>query len=217
MTDAAALPLPGDGSFAPRTRRREEQRALRNTRRVKRLRVLVPTLGMMIAAVITVAAVLPKLFPIAALAGLSLTADGLVMNEPKLAGHLGGGRRYEVVASRAIQSLLTPSHLAIEGLDAKLEMSDGERVAMHSDEATYDTNTEVLTLDDGIRIDSTDGTQASMDRATVLFQKGEMHSEAGVSINSPRGTIRAGRIDVFDGGDLIRFSDGVAITIHPAT
>ena len=39
MTDAAALPLPGDGSFAPRTRRREEQRALRNTRRVKRLRI----------------------------------------------------------------------------------------------------------------------------------------------------------------------------------
>ncbi len=220
MTDSAALFPPADGAssdFEPRTRHREERRASANTRRVKRLRIVVPLLGVLIAAVIAVGAVLPKLFPIAALAGLSLTADGLVMNEPRLAGHLGGGRRYEVIAARAIQSLLTPSHLAIEGLDAKLEMGDGERVSMHSDEATYDTGTEVLTLVDGIRIASTDGTKAAMERATVLFQEWRLHSEAGVSINSPRGDIRAGRIEVIDGGDLIRFSDGVAITIHPAT
>ncbi|WP_226579233.1 LPS export ABC transporter periplasmic protein LptC [Acuticoccus sediminis] len=220
MTDAAVISGPASGqqhAFAVPARRREEKRALANTRRVKRLRIVMPTLGFLIAAVLTVGAVLPKLFPIAALAGLSLTADGLVMNEPRLAGHLGGGRRYEVVASRAVQSLLTPSHLALEGLQANLDMGDGESVAMHSAGATYDTNTEVLNLADGVRINSTDGSKASLESATVFFQDGRMESEAGISINSPRGNIRAGRIDVLEGGDLIRFSDGVAITINPAT
>ncbi|ORE91200.1 hypothetical protein ATO13_20744 [Stappia sp. 22II-S9-Z10] len=217
MTDAA---IATDTSFfaTPQDARAlEEQRAIRNTRRVKRLRVLVPTMGMAIALMLTVGAVLPKLFPLAAFAGLSLTADGLVMNEPRLAGHLGAGRRYEVVAQRAVQSLLTPSHLALEALDARLALSDGEEVALHSAEATYNTSTEIMTLAKGIDIASTDGSTATMEKATVFFQEGRMESEAGVKIRSPRGDISAGRIDVLDGGALIRFSGGVAITIHPET
>lgn len=216
MTDAAITAQPSPLATRPSRRVREEQRARANTRRVKRLRVLMPMMGLFIAAVLTVGAVLPKIFPIAALAGLSLTAEGLVMNEPHLAGHLGGGRRYEVAAQRAVQSLLTPSRLSLEGLQADLDMGD-DQVTMRSTAATFDTSTEILNLESGIRIASTDGSNAHLDEATVFFQDGRMESKAGITIDTVRGEIRAGRIDVLDGGDLIRFSEGVAITIHPAT
>jgi len=216
MTDAAIAVDTASVAMRPARRVREEQRARTNTRRVKRLRVLMPAMGVLIAAVLTVGAVLPKIFPIGAIAGLSLTAEGLVMKDPHLAGHLGGGRRYEVGAQRAIQSLLTPSRLSLEGLKADLDMGQ-DQVTLRSTAATFDTSTEILNLQSGIRIASTDGSNAHLDEATVFFQDGRMESKAGITIDTVRGEIRAGRIDVLDGGDLIRFSEGVAITIHPAT
>lgn len=209
MSTAAAI--------LPPRRVREQRKAVRNTRRVRRLRVLLPVVSSMIALGLVAAALLPKLFPFAALAGLSLTADGLVMNAPRLAGHLGEGRRYEVVADRAVQSLINPSRLSLEGLSADLDLGKGQRVTIAGNNAAYDTNTEILTLDGGVEIASTDGNTMHLPGATVRLKEGRVDATGAIRIDSPRGNIRAGSITVLDGGDLIRMNDGVAITIHPAS
>ena len=201
-------------ALSPR-RLREEARALRHTRRVKRLRILLPTLSALMVAALVVAAVLPKLVPLSALAGLSLTADGLVMNEPRLAGSLGEGRRYEVVAARAIQSLLSPANLSLEGLHASLDLGEDGAVTIDGQEAAYNTDTEILTLSQGVEIASTDGNRARLNDAVVFLKEGRVEGDGGVTITSPRGTIRAGAINITDGGSVIRLSGGVAITIHP--
>jgi lipopolysaccharide export system protein LptC len=203
-------------AVAPPARHREQARALRHTRRVRLLRVVVPVAGTLLVAVLVTAAALPKLLPLSALSGVSLTADGLVMNEPRLSGHLGEGRRYEVVAARAVQSLVDPSRLSLEGLDANLEMDTGERVSIFGSHAAYDTETEILKLSDGVTIASSDGNEARLSAATVFLREGRVESDGGIEITSPRGHIRAGRIDITGGGDLIRFAGGVSITIHPA-
>ena len=202
-------------SVAPSHRAAEELRALANTRRVRRLRLALPLISAAIAIGLLGAAIVPKLSPLSALAGLSLTADGLVMNEPRLAGHLGGGRRYEVVADRAVQSLFRPSHLSLEGLAADLDMGEGQRVAIKGSEATYDTDTEVLTLSEGVSISSTDGNRARLSAATVYLGDGRVEGDGAIEITSPKGTIRAGSIDILDGGALIRMSGGVSILIRP--
>ncbi|MCF3932300.1 LPS export ABC transporter periplasmic protein LptC [Acuticoccus sp. M5D2P5] len=211
MTDAAAT-YPGIAD----TRRIEQNRARRHTRRVKRLRVLLPIVSGIIVLGLAGAAIIPKLVPLSMLAGLSLTSDGLVMNEPRLSGHLGEGRRYEVVAERAVQSLLTPSRLSLEALNVNLDMGDGQTVNIHGDIAKYDTGTEILELSEGVSINSSDGNHAKLDNATVHLSEGRVEGEGGIDIDSPRGRIRAGRIDVTDGGGLIRFTGGVSITINPA-
>ncbi|GAB5374009.1 MAG: hypothetical protein AcusKO_04710 [Acuticoccus sp.] len=208
-----APPLP----TALARRQREQRRAVRHTRRVKRLRVALPVASAVIAVGLLGAAILPKLFPIAALAGLSLTADGLVMNEPRLAGHLGEGRRYEVVADRAVQSLLNPSRLSLEGLSADFDMGEGQRVTMAGHHAAYDTDTEILLVDGGLTINSTDGSTVSLKGARVDLAKRRVDSDGAIEIASPRGDIRAGALTVLDGGELMRMTDGVSITIHPAS
>lgn len=197
-------------------RAREESRAVRHTRRVKRMRVALPLVSAIIALGLVVAAVLPKLLPISALAGLSLTADGLVMNAPRLSGHLGEGRRYEVSAGRAVQSLFTPSRLSLDDLRAELDVESGA-VVIGATAATYDTGTEVLDLSDGISLETSDGNTARLDAATVRLKEGRLEGDGAVSITSPRGTIRAGAIDIVDGGAIIRFTGGVRITIAPAS
>ncbi|WP_108662502.1 LPS export ABC transporter periplasmic protein LptC [Acuticoccus kandeliae] len=202
--------------FVSDSRLKEQRRARRHSRRVRRLRILLPTISVIIVAGLVVAAVLPKLVPLSMLAGLSLTADGLVMNAPRLSGHLGEGRRYEVVADRAVQSLLTPSRLSLEGLAVNFDLGDDQNVNIHSDRAAYDTGTEVLDLSEGVSIVSSDGNRAKLDNATVLLGEGRVEGDGGIEINSPRGRIRAGRIDVIDSGNLIRLTGGVSITIFPA-
>jgi lipopolysaccharide export system protein LptC len=201
-------------SAGPTSRVREERRALRHTRLVKVLRLALPLVSGAIALGLVIAAVLPKILPISALAGLSLTADGLVMNTPRLSGHLGEGRRYEVSAGRAVQSLLTPSRLTLEDLSASLEAATGT-VTIDSASAVYDTGTEILDLSDGIRLVTSDGDTVRLDQATVHLKEGRLAGEGGITINSPRGTIRAGAIDIADGGGIIRFTGGVSITIAP--
>ncbi|MEM9223163.1 MAG: LPS export ABC transporter periplasmic protein LptC [Pseudomonadota bacterium] len=214
MTDIAATA--GSPSTSVLRRTAERHQAVRHSRRVKRLRIVLPMVSGLIAVGLVGVAVLPKLFPIAALAGLSLTADGLVMNSPRLAGHLGEGRRYEVVAERAVQSLLNPSQLSLEGLTADLDMGKGEQVTIEGNQASYDTDTEVLELDGGVSINSSDGSQMSLPGAIVRLRDGTVTGEGAISITSPKGHIRAGGIRVSDGGDIIRLTRGVSITIHPA-
>lgn len=197
-------------------RRREEERAARNTRRVRRLRVAVPAAAAAIALALAAAVMVPKLLPFP-LAGLSLTADGLVMDDPRLAGSMGEGRRYEVVAARAIQSLIDPSRLTLEGLTASLDMGSDESITLRSAAAAYDTETEVLDLSSGVVIASSDGNEARLEAATVYLKEGRAEGDDGIVVNSPRGRIRAGSIDILDGGAVIRFSGGVSITIDPAT
>ncbi|MEM8552678.1 MAG: LPS export ABC transporter periplasmic protein LptC [Pseudomonadota bacterium] len=218
MTDAAVVDIPrgAEGLALPRERDRERSRALRHTRRVRRLRIVLPSLGFVMLGVLVMTAALPKLFPLSALAGLSLSADGLVMNEPRLAGHLGEGRRYQVMADRAIQSLINPSRLSLEGLFAELDMGDGASVSITGESAAYDTDTEILTLADGVSITSTDGNEVSLSAATVRLRDGRVDSDGAIEIVSPRGHIRAGAISVTEGGAFIRLSQGVSITIAPA-
>jgi lipopolysaccharide export system protein LptC len=216
MTSASAtLPFPA-GTERDTKRAREERRAVRHSRRVRRLRIALPVVSGVIALGLVAAAMLPKLLPISALAGLSLTADGLVMNAPKLSGHLGEGRRYEVSAGRAIQSLLTPSRLSLEDLRAELDAESG-RVVIDASAANYDTVTEVLDLSDGIRVETSDGNTARLNAATVRLKDGRMEGDGAVTIDSPRGTISAGAIDIRDGGAIIRFTGGVRITVAPAS
>jgi len=215
MTDLAARLDVDDAR--PSGRRREELRARRHTRLVRRLRILMPVTGALIVAALVAAAVLPKLLPLSNLAGLSLTADGLVMNEPRLSGHLGEGRRYEVVAERAVQSLLDPSRLSLENLHATLEAGRDERITIKGESAAYDTETEVLELSGGVAIDTTDGSAVRLPGATVHLKEGRVEGAGGIEITSPRGRVRAGRIAVEGGGDVIRLTGGVAITVQPET
>ncbi|MEM7695846.1 MAG: hypothetical protein AAF318_15460 [Pseudomonadota bacterium] len=196
-------------------RAKERRRALRHTKRVRRLRVALPSVSVVIALGLIGAAMVPKFIPLAGLGSLSITADGLVMNAPRLAGHLGEGRRYEVVAARAVQSLLNPSRLSLEGLAARLDLGEGQRVTIEGAIAKYDTDTEILNVSEGVTIASTDGNSAQLADATLNLKEGSVVSEGGIRIDSPRGEVRAGAITVLDGGAFLRFTGGVLITINP--
>ncbi len=197
-------------------RARLQERAVRHSRRVRRLRVVVPLVGGLLAFALAALAVLPSLMPLAGLKGIDITADGLVMNNPRLSGHLTEERRYNVEAARAVQSILDPTQLRLERIVAELEMENDGWVRIDGARAFYDTDTEILELSGGVRITSSEGTEARLATASVFLKDGRVVSPEAIEIDSPKGAIRAGRIDVEESGDVIRMRGGVSITIDPS-
>lgn len=197
-------------------RARVRERAARHSRRVRRLRLVVPLAGGILALGLLVLAAMPTILSVAGLEGVEITADGLVMNNPRLSGHLDADRRYSVEARRAVQSILDPSELKLEAIVAELEMAEDGWVRITGNRAFYDTDTEILELMGGVSINSSEGTEARLESASVFLKDGRVVSPEAVDIASPRGAIRAGRIDVEDSGEVIRMRGGVSITIDPA-
>lgn len=198
-----------------RSRARLWRDAARHSRRVRWLRVLVPGIACLISIVIAGAVILPNLFPGLGITGFSITMDGLVMNNPRLSGHLGGDRRYSVTAERAIQSLVNPSQLRLENILAEITLGADGWVKIRGREARYDTETEILNLEGGITLTSSKGYTAELASADIYLDEGRLESPEPLRMTSPRGVIDAGRIHVERDGDVIRMRGGVKVTIAP--
>lgn len=197
-------------------RARLQRKAIRHSRRVRRLRWLLPAVGGAMALALAIVAALPALMPFAGLEGVNITAEGLVMNSPRLSGQLDEDRRYDVTARRAVQSILDPTELRLEGIRARLEMGGDDWVDITGARAFYDVDTEILELSGGVLIASSDGTEARLGTASVFLKEGRVESPEAIAIDSRHGAIRAGSIDVVGSGDVVRMSGGVSIRIDPA-
>ena len=75
--------------------------------------------------------------------------------------------------------------------------------------------TEMLTLNESIHLVSSTGYEVRLTEAVVDVHKGNVVSEKPVWVKLINGVLTAKRLDVVDGGNLIRFSEGVSMTIKP--
>lgn len=207
--------MAGKAPRPPETARSRQWRAAeRHTRRVRRLRILLPVAATVLTLFIAAWTVVPNLFP--SLQGFSISMDGLVMNNPRLSGQLGPDRRYSVTARRAIQSLLDPSKLTLDHLVAEIDLGADGWVRITGRAARFDTETQILNLEDGIALTSSEGYEAVMESAVVHLGEGRLESPEPLRMRSPRGVIDAGRIHIERDGDVIRMRGGVKVVIAPA-
>ncbi len=105
--------------------------------------------------------------------------------------------------------------MELHQLEAKIEMEDKSRVTVTSNAGSYDMKTEKLNLVDDVHLVSSTGYEVKLSEAQVDVHKGNVVSEKPVWVKLTNGVINANRLDVIDGGDIIRFSGGVSMTIVP--
>lgn len=209
--------LPADEDVrAAGVRQRKWRQTERHSRRVRRMRIVVPAAAGVLALFLVGATLTPSLLSAIGLEGLELSKDGLVMNGPKLSGHLDGDRRYSVTAERAVQSLTDPSKLTLENIVADLDLGKDGWVKISGARARYDTSTEILRLTDGISVTSSEGHRARLSSAALFLKEGRFESAEPITISSPKGEISAGRLNVERDGDVIRMKGGVNVMINPA-
>ncbi|ODN69374.1 LPS export ABC transporter periplasmic protein LptC [Methylobrevis pamukkalensis] len=191
------------------------ERALRNSRRVRRLRLLLPALSLVVALGVIGAGAVARIGFGLGIDGLSLTAEGLQMDAPRLSGSDGRGRTYTVTATNAVQDFNDPKVIRLFGIAAEIRQADGSWAKFDADSGIYDSGREKLRLDKNIRIRTNDGNAADLSEAAIDLKTGQVDSDAPVAFSSALGSVEAQGMKVDQKRGSVTFTDGVRMTVDP--
>ncbi len=192
--------------------------ALRHSRYVHWLRIGVPAI--IAAALVAVGAVnyMPTVggFRLPGEIGdLLIKGTKVTMQQPRLAGFTVDSRPYEFTAKSAEQDITKPDLMELHQIQAKIQMEDKSTVNITSNSGTYDMKSEMLTLTESVHLVSSTGYEVRLRDAVIDVHKGNVNTDKPVWVKLTNGVITAKRLEVADGGDLIRFSGGVSMTVQP--
>lgn len=211
----AEAPTGWDRRAPPDRGRRSYARALRHSRRVRFLKVAIP-LGALGSA--TLVAAITLFNPFASQGGLSIgpvsvSGTRIVMDAPRLSGFQDDTRPYEVTATQASQDVREPHLVDLVDLRARIAVDeDGNIVRVEAATGRFDTEAELLVLERDVRVTSTLGYTADLQRATIDLAAGTVVSEEPVRVGTDFGVVEAAGLTLSENGDVITFTGGVRST-----
>jgi lipopolysaccharide export system protein LptC len=189
-------------------------RAERHSRRVRRLKVVLPTLAVMMAAGFIGYSFVATPGSAAIDVGTPSLAEGkLVMDSPKLEGFTGDGRPYSVSATRATQDFDRQDIISLDGIDAKMPIEADNWARVEAQNGVYDRMANTLDVPTEIVVTTTDGLVAKLQSAFLDIANGSLKSATPVDIQSNGSRIVAGSMSVLDSGKSVIFEQRVKVNI----
>jgi len=191
--------------------------ARRHSWRVRWLRrtVLVGIAAAMLAVV--AANYLPSLGAIrlpGELGKLVLKGTKITMEAPKINGFTSDGRPYEFVAQSAAQDITKPDILELKQVHATIRLADQSTMVVTAPRGIYQLKGEMLTLLDNVVMVTSTGYEARMTETLIDTRKGNISSDKPIWVKLLNGFVNAKRLDVVDNGAVLRFTNGVSMTLY---
>jgi lipopolysaccharide export system protein LptC len=152
----------------------------------------------------------------AELGTLVIKGTKVTMQQPKMSGYTADSRPYQFTAKTAEQDITKPDLMELHQIEANVKMQDDSTVKVVSDSGLYNLKSEMLTLNDAVHLVSSTGYEVRLNQAVIDIHKGNVVSEQPVWVKLTNGEISAKRMEVIDGGSVIRFSGGVKTTLVPS-
>jgi lipopolysaccharide export system protein LptC len=195
------------------------RRAERHSRRVRFLRRTIPVAVALALGVILLISVFN---PFRLILNLPIEVGNLVvsgtkvtMESPRLSGYTPDQRGYEVSAKAWVQDVTDPTKLELQQPYARIELEDKSTVAVNARVGFYNTQTQILKLEDDIIVKTSNGYEGKLKEAIVDIGKGTLKSDKPVFIKMPEGTLEAQRMSVAESGDVVVFDGGLTLTLAP--
>jgi lipopolysaccharide export system protein LptC len=192
-------------------------RAMRHSRRVRTLRWAVPAA---LATLLTVVSLMSYFDPVRLLAKLPGSPKGMVisgtkitMEQPKISGYTRDQRWYELTARGATQDVTKPDQLELDTIRAKIETEDKSTMHLSAADGLYDRKSGILKLNKNVVVTSTSGVEVRLNDAVIDTATGDIVSEKPVQVEMLQGTVNSNRLEVTNGGDVIRFDGGVVMNL----
>jgi lipopolysaccharide export system protein LptC len=138
----------------------------------------------------------------------------LIMQHPHLTGFTNDQRPYEFTADSAKQDITKPDFVDLQQIRAKIEMADKSVVHLLANTGVYNMKTEMLLLNDNIRLLSSTGYEARLSHAAVDMSKGSVVSDTPVWVKLLDGDLNAKKLQITDKGDVLHFTD-VTLVLQP--
>ncbi len=190
--------------------------ARRHSRKVRILRVVIPSavlLGTIVIVLVT------YFNPLRMLAKLPIDVGNVVvsgtkvtMQKPRVSGFTRDARAYELSADSAAQDITKPDVVELHHVRANVQMLDKSTTKLTADSGLYNSKIETLKLDRNIVLTSS-SYQGRLSEAQIDIRKGNVVSEHPVEVTMLQGILKANRLEIVDSGDLVRFDGGVTMTV----
>jgi lipopolysaccharide export system protein LptC len=192
-------------------------RAAKHSRRVRFLRVAVPAV---IVTALGLTWLVSWLDPLKVMAKLPVDIGSMVisgtkitMAAPKLSGYTRDQRWYELNADAAAQDITKPDFVELSQVRAKVEAEDKSTMFLSAKDGTFDRKTNILTLNNNIKLKSSAGYEVRLNEAVVDTASGEIVSNKPVEVESQQGTITSERLEVLKSGEVVRFTGNVIMNL----
>ena len=200
------------------TRRAMFQMAERHSRRVRKLKFVLPVLGLLLAAGFVVYSWLLTPAAVAITAEGSEISDGkLVMSSPKLQGYTRDDRPYALSAQRAIQDITLEHIVELEGIAAELPFDETHSATIQAAHGIFDRSRNALDVDSVIDIRTSDGAVARLQSGLLDIAGGRMSTTDPVEITYKGASINADSMSVEENGAKVIFDKRVRVYIQPRT
>lgn len=191
----------------------------RHSRRVDRLRFLLPAMALLLLAVVMAwpwlsggyHGLIVPVFKSAADYG----GEAMRMAKPRYVGKTKGAESYEVTASSAFLDPSDPDRIHLDQLDAVLEQTGDAPVHLRADEGIYLRKQDRLELAGDLELTFGDGYRFTTESADVDLGRGHVAGAEPINGEGPVGTLAADGFDIEDGGKRLRFEGRVQVTIRP--
>jgi lipopolysaccharide export system protein LptC len=192
--------------------------AARHSRLVRALRIAVPTaVALAMAAIVGVSVfnpfrmLMPKL-PVD-VGNLVVSGTKITMESPHMAGYTPDQRPYEVWAKTAVQDITDPDHVDLKTLRAKMRMEDQSTVTLDALDGRMDNKNQLLDLHHDVHLQTSTGYEAWLSQAFVDMGKNTVTSDEHVDVKLLNGTLKADRLRITGGGEVIRFEGNVVMNL----
>ena len=211
----SALAIPTGGGAAD-ARAAAFGRAERHSRRVRRLKVVRPTIAVLLTGGFVVYSFLvaPASTRIETTAP-PLAEGKLVMDSPKLEGFTKDGRPYSVNATRATQDYQEQDIINLDGIDARMPVEEANWARVEAVSGVYDRTANTLDVPTDILVTTTDGMVAKLQSAFLDINNGSLKSATPVDIQARGSRITAGSMSVLENGQRVIFETRVKVYIDP--
>jgi lipopolysaccharide export system protein LptC len=211
--------LSSSGFVAREVRNNEHifRRASRHSRLVRFMRWAIPAGLVLLVVAVTLVSYLDPLrlltrLPIES-AGMVISGTKITMASPKLAGFTRDGRKYDLVARSATQDLTKPDLMELADIRAKFVTQDQSTMDLTASEGLYDRKTTILTLWRNIVLISSAGYEVRLSEVRVDTGSGDIVSEKPVEVKMEEGNLKANRLEVTKGGEIMSFEGNVKMII----
>ncbi len=213
-SNAADFALPR-AAYAEGARADAFGRAARHSRRVRRLKFLLPVAAVAIAgAFIFYSYVLPSSPITVDGVSASVSEGNLVMANPKLEGFTND-RPYSMTAERGVLEFDDQGVVNLEGISAKMPVEEGNWAEVTAERGVYDRIKHTIQLNTNVVVTTTDGMSARFDTAFLEIEKGKMSTIDPVDIRMKGSTVTADSMTILENGKIVVFDRRVRMNIEP--
>ncbi|MBR0557202.1 LPS export ABC transporter periplasmic protein LptC [Ciceribacter sp. L1K23] len=191
--------------------------AVRHTRRVERLKVLLPIAAILISlsfiAVSVIRAYLPENIE---LEGARIENGKVVMEKPAISGRNRDGISYSMRAERALQDIANPNIITLETIAAAVPLNEKVIARVEAISGIFDRSSDRLDMTAPFTIRLSSGVEANFQSAHLDVKGGKMETPDPVSIKAEQAAIVADSMKITDNGRTIVFSGAVRVNIEPS-